>query len=187
MKCGNAVCLGGVKLLRITIKMAKRQIIQFVVLFCVVFLGNCGLKPAGSNELITDPNPNLGETLSVYLFSAPWCAECNRELPEIKLKYLNELTAAQQTRVKVTVFVVTGKTGGQVATQEVAEEYGKSLELPFTMMADKYYRTYRSFFEEGNAIPAAVILDQSKNVIQLFEPGTTDVNTLFEKIKTNLK
>jgi thiol-disulfide isomerase/thioredoxin len=170
--------------------MLKRKTMHLVALFCFVLSGSCGLRPAGSNDLITNnpnPNPNTGEALSVYLFSAPWCAECNRELPEIKQKYLNELSAPQQVRVKVTVFVVTGKTPGQLATQEVAEEYGKSLELPFTMMADKYYKIYRGFFEEGNAIPAAVVLDPNKNIIQLYEPGTTDVNNLFEKIKANLK
>ena len=151
------------------------------------WLTGCGLKPAGGNEAVTPADPSSTSSLFVYVFSAPWCAECNRELPQLKEKYLSDLTAAQQSRVKFSVYVVTGKTPGQVATQEVADEYGKSLDLPFTMIADKYYKTYRTFFEEGNAIPAAVLLDSSKQVIQLYEPGTTDVNVLFEKIKQSLK
>ena len=86
----------------------------------------------------------------------------------------------------MSIYVVTGKTAGQVATQEVADEYGKSLGLPFTMLADKYYKTYRQYFEEGNAIPAAALLDNSKTIIQLYEPGSTDLDDLFAKIKQSL-
>lgn len=155
------------------------------VLFLVTSLG-CGLKPAGSNEAVTPSDPNTQSALSVYVFSAPWCAECNRELPELKQKYLNELSNSQQNRVGVTVYVVTGKTPGQVATQEVADEYGASLGLPFVMVADKNYKTYRTFFEDGNAIPAAVLLDDKKQVIKLYEPGSTDLGDLFERIKNHL-
>lgn len=151
-------------------------------------LTQCGLRPAGSNEPVIPSGPGTADkAVSVYVFSAPWCAECNRELPELKQKYLSELSQDQQKRVSVVVYVVTGKTAGQVATQEVAEDYGKSLDLPFVMLADKYYKTYRQYFEEGNAIPAAVLLDTSKSVLQLYEPGSTDLDDLFSKIKQNLK
>jgi len=146
----------------------------------------CGLKPAGSEEAITPTHPDSA-ALVLYVFSAPWCAECNRELPTLKQKYLTELTAEQQQRVSVSIYVVTGKTAGQVATQEAADEYGKSLELPFTMIADKYYKTYRQYFEEGNAIPAAVLMDGSKQIIKAYEAGSTDLEDLFARIKTNLK
>ncbi|NBX68790.1 MAG: hypothetical protein EBR01_07505 [Proteobacteria bacterium] len=153
----------------------------------LIGLTQCGLKPAGSNESLIPSEPGAGsKTISVYVFSAPWCAECNRELPILKEKYLSELTSEQQKRVLVSIYVVTGKTAGQVATQEVADEYGKSLGLPFTMLADKYYKTYRQYFEEGNAIPAAALLDNSKTIIQLYEPGSTDLDDLFAKIKQSL-
>ncbi len=162
----------------------------FKVLFFSALLlvsTRCGLKPAGSIDTVTPINPNpTGSTLSVYVFSAPWCAECNRELPLLKSKFLTELNAEQQSKVSVRVYVVTGKTAGQVATQEISDEYGKSLELPFTMVADKYYKTYRQYFEEGYAIPAAVLLNNNKQIIQLYEPGSTNLEDLFAKIKKNL-
>ena len=153
----------------------------------LIILTQCGLKPAGSNESLIPSEPGASnQSLSVYVFSAPWCAECNRELPVLKEKYLSELTPEEQKRVLVSIYVVTGKTAGQIATQEVADEYGRSLGLPFTMVADKYYKTYRQYFEEGNAIPAAALLDNSKTIIQLYEPGSTDLDDLFEKIKQSL-
>lgn len=164
-------------------RVIRASLSTVIPLLLLSFFTSCGLKPAGSNEALTPTDPTVQSALSVYVFSAPWCAECNRELPELKQKYLTELSSAQQNRVSVTVFVVTGKTPGQAATQEVAEEYGASLNLPFTMVADKYYKTYRTFFEEGNAIPAAVLLNENKGVIKLYEPGSTDLNDLFEKIK----
>lgn len=167
-------------------KVIKNYFNLMIPLVFLLALSGCGLKPAGSNDAIFPSDPANQSILSVYVFSAPWCAECNRELPELKQKYLNELSSSQQNRVKVTVYVVTGKTPGQVATQEVADEYGGSLNLPFTMLADKYYKTYRTFFEEGNAIPAAVLLDDKQQVIKLYEPGSTDLGDLFERIKSYL-
>lgn len=162
----------------------KKTLNALILCTLTLVLTRCGLKPAGANELVNPPAS--GNRVSIYVFSAPWCAECNRELPVLKEKYLAELSSEQQSRVSVAVYVVTGKTAGQVATQEVADEYGKSLNLPFTMVADKYYKIYRQYFEEGNAIPAAVLLDNSKQVLQLYEPGNTDLDNLFEKIKKSI-
>jgi peroxiredoxin len=159
--------------------------LRFFLSFLFLLAG-CGLKPAGSYEAVI-PSHSDSASVVLYVFSAPWCAECNRELPSLKQKYLTELTVEQQQRVSVSIYVVTGKTPGQVATQEAADEYGKSLELPFTMIADKYYKTYRQYFEEGNAIPAAVLMDGSKQILKTYEAGTTDLEDLFSKIKTNLK
>ncbi len=157
---------------------------SFYFVLALLFIStSCGLKPAGSNEAASVPNSSL----SVYVFSAPWCAECNRELPVLKEKYFTELTLSEQSQVSVSVFVVTGKTPGQAASQEVADEYGNSLGLPFTMLPDKSYKMYRKYFEEGNAIPAAVLLNNNQQAIQLYEAGSTDLNDLFTKIKQNLK
>jgi AhpC/TSA family len=152
----------------------------------LVFLGvvGCGLKPAGSRVKLV---ASVGtEALSVYVFSAPWCAECNRELPQLKLRYLADLNPSEQSKVKVNVYVVTGKTPGQAATQQAADDYGKALALPFTMTPDKFYKTYRQYFEEGNAIPAAVLLDSQNRVIQIYEPGSQYLDALFKNIKANL-
>lgn len=180
----DEVALKFLFLTRATYRVMKAILTILSLGFFVVFSNGCGLKPAGSNESVT---PQNGRAVSVYVFSAPWCAECNKELPEMKQKYLNELDASQQSVVSVKVFVVTGKTPGQAATQEASDEYGKSLALPFSMLADKNYKTYRKFFEEGNAIPAAVLLDDQQKIIQLYEAGSTNLDDLFAKIKLNIK
>lgn len=171
----------------------------FLIALCLL-LAQCGNTPTGNNNPTRPPDNHSGPTdpgtptpegnhVRLYLFSAPSCQNCNKELPDVKARFL-KLTADQQKRIEVTVNVTTGPAMTDPASQPVADEYGKKMGLPFKMLADKNWKTYHKFYEEGTLLPATVIVDTNSNVIKIYDPGMlegSDMDEMFRTLLANLK
>jgi hypothetical protein len=98
-----------------------------------------------------------GGRATLYLFSAPWCAECNNELRTLPA-LLHQME--ERDRVHVKLFVVTGP-NKEKPTEQMAKAYAESLGISLETVPDEWrWKTYRSLIKHTWNLPAAVILDE---------------------------
>lgn len=145
-----------------------------------VFLGSCGKGP----KVVTPPLLN-GKSVTLAVFGAEWCGECKADLPILQKKLSERLGAAGIERVKLELWVPTGKTPGTPPSQENADGYLSFLKLNGTARIDgdptkrppRWPKFVELFPGISKALPAAVILLSDNSVAKKFAPGSDTFQT----------
>ncbi len=162
-------------------------------LFAAVFIIlSCGVPPSQrprSNQNVTNPEdgpaptatptpssePTPGtEPISLYLFGAPPCAPCKKEIPTLQQRIQSEFGGLAQ-KIEVTVFVTSGQQFIDPPSQSVSEEWAKSMNVTFKMVSDEWKcKKYKSYFDKTCAVPASLIVNKAGVPIQKFPASSTD-------------
>lgn len=140
-----------------------------------------------AKENNTQPPPSVtGESIQLVLLSAPWCKECNQELPQLYGFVQNEL---KSPRLKVRVYVTTGEKPFEDPTAEVAEIYRKRLGIEaFEVVPDLPKYTMADTYMDGDKrLPSAVVLNSKNEKVRLFPPGTFKLVDITDFLRDNLK
>lgn len=150
----------------------RYSVTAIAILLSIFCLFGCGKGGGAGTQQQGGGNPPGKVAVSLYLFSAPWCVNCNSELPAIN-DQLKNLSSVQQAALSSVAYVVSGDQPSAPPTQQIADEYHQKLNVNFKFVADlPRYQEYRQFFSTGYDIPAAVVLDKNGQVLKKFAPGT---------------
>lgn len=140
-----------------------------------------------TQENNTQPPPSVtGENIQLVLLSAPWCTECNQELPQLHGFVQNEL---KSQRLKVRVYVTTGEKPFEDPTAEVAQTYRKRLGLEaFEVVPDLPKYTMADTYMDGDyRLPSAVVLNSKNEKVRLFLPGTFKLVDIMDFLRDHLQ
>lgn len=128
--------------------------------------------PTPSNT--PDPGPGA-EPVSLYLFGAPPCAPCKKEIPTLQERIKSEFGALAD-KIQVTVYVTSGQQFIDPPTDAVSQEWAKSMNVTFKMVNDLPFKCklYKSYFDKSCAVPASVILNKAGEPITKFPASAVD-------------
>lgn len=133
---------------------------------------SCGRDPG------TKIPPVSGETVTLAVFGAEWCGECKADLPLLQGSLKARLGEAF-SRVKMELWVPTGKTPSTPPSAEGAESYrqlvgleGKSfIDGSPTQKPPRWPKFVELFPSVQRALPAAVLYRADGTVYKKFAPG----------------
>lgn len=176
-------------------RFASLREIGVVVFIVTVFLAlSCGVPPSQrpkQNQSIssppasptpTAPAPTSGpqvDPVTLYLFGAPPCEPCRHEIPEIQARIKSEF-AGRTDLVQTTVWVVSGTSFLDKPTLEATEAWTKVLGIDpniIKVVNDEWkYKKYKVYFNKPDAVPTAVILNKSGEVLKKFWYGAGNIS-----------
>lgn len=127
--------------------------------------------PTPSNT--PDPGPKV-ESVSLYLFGAPPCAPCKKEIPTLQQRIQSEFGALAD-KIQVTVYVTSGQQFIDPPSEAVSEEWAKTMNVTFKMVSDEWKcKKYKSYFDKSCAVPASLILNKAGEPITKFPASAVD-------------
>lgn len=148
--------------------MSIRSILLMVTTLLLVT--HCGKKGNLSPpDMHSDTNT---KSVTLLLWGAFWCPNCSKDIPEIqkRLKNLNI-----EGSYNLILYVPTGYNQLSKPTEEITKEYKEKIAFEGDALPDPWFWvTYKKYFpNHTEQVPAAVLLDENNNVIQLFPSGAT--------------
>jgi hypothetical protein len=150
----------------------KAKSLLFLVV-AAVFLGSCGKNPG-----TVAPPVQGGQTARLIVFGAEWCGECKADLPLLQNALRARLGPAMD-RLKLELWVPTGKTPGTPPSEAGAEAYREFLKLEGKAFIDgdptkkpPRWPKFRELFPGVTpALPAAAIYRENGEIYKKFAPG----------------
>jgi hypothetical protein len=129
---------------------------------------------------MTPPQP-VEDTVQVIIFSAPWCSMCRHEILASHGQYSKQ--------IHFTVRVGTGANPAEKPDMFTVEQYRKDfpadIQLNMMFIPDDWpWQTYKKYFSDNYALPAAVVIDSKGAVLKTFGPGfiQPDLGNYLKKI-----
>ena len=142
--------------------MDKRPIASFIAVSTLIVLLSCGKDP------VNQPSPATSKKYQVYLFSAPWCEPCRKELKELGPLWANQDENIRKN-ISLKLFVQEGEVQGTKPTPESTLQFQESLGLTLETVADDWrWKTYRGLIKNSWNLPAAVVIDEGGNKVKAF-------------------
>lgn len=104
---------------------------------------------AALDEISPEPEKS---TVVLAVFGAPWCGPCKKLIPQVDAE-LGPLVG-----IDFRLYVTTGNTPSEPATEEVASSYRDQLKIRATPYADRGWKYFREIVGSNLTVPSGAVL-----------------------------